>query len=100
MYVTSLSRDDDSVQFRTHGGGDIAGYVYNGAAYCTLCAEDVDVTVGGETVPMPEAAERDAWDDAGFGVGYVRTSSEWDAPGATCDLCHLRLPTRVIHYDD
>lgn len=100
MRVTSLSREADDVAFATHHGGRIAGYAYNGAAYCCACAEDVEVTVGGDTVAMPEAADRDAHDDHGFGVGYVRTTTEWDAPGAVCDVCLDTLPTRVIHYDE
>jgi len=99
MRVTSVDRDRDDVA-QTRNGGRTAGYAYNGAAYCPSCAEDREVTIGGETMSMPDASEVRATDENGFGVGLIQCSSEWDAPGASCTVCHDRLATRLIHYDD
>lgn len=99
MRITTVDRDRDDVA-NTTNGARTAGFTYDGAAYCPACAEDVTVTINGETMTMPEAAEVRGTDENGFGVGLVQTSSEWDAPGASCTVCHDRLATRLIHYDD
>ena len=95
---------------RTYGpsGGIVpgycAGYVYDGAAFCPECAAEIDVpTADGETYKMDhypayDDEGRTITDGRGFGVGVLSGFDEWDAPGASCDVCSRRLRTNIIHY--
>lgn len=79
--------------------GRCAGYTYDGAAYCPDCAADIEVpTSDGDSFKMNEYPA-DTWDGRGFGVGVVSGMSEWDAPGPSCDVCHLRLDVTTIEYE-
>lgn len=87
------------------GGGIVparlAGYVYDGAAYCPGCAEEVTVESADDGETYTLARFPDGHHDAGgFGVGIVTGTSEWDYPGATCHECGALLDTNVLVYDD
>lgn len=99
MRITDVDAADDDVA-NTTNAGFTAGFAYDGAAYCPACAEEQTVTIDGDELAMPDAAEVRGADERGFGVGLIQTSSEWDAPGASCTVCRDRLSTRLIHYDD
>lgn len=101
----------------------LAGYTWDGAAYCPECAEDVYVTIGGlpdegalEGVPVKEdddgepavplshypaydASGNPMTDPNGFGVGVISCTDETDYPGGSCFVCHRRLQTNVLVYD-
>lgn len=89
-----------------HVPGRLAGYTYDGAAYCPACAEDVEVeTAEGETYTLDHFPAFDddgnrVHDGSGFGVGIVSGTDEWDYPGASCHVCHRRLQTNVLVYDE
>jgi hypothetical protein len=82
--------------------GRLAGYVWDGAAYCPECAADVDVPAPAddprETIKMDKYPAFET-DPNGFGVGTISGFDEWDAPGATCHECHRVLQTNIITYD-
>lgn len=87
------------------GGGvvptGLAGYTYDGAAYCPECARDVEVTSGGDGETYNVATfPADHHDKRGFGVGIVSCTDEWDHPGAACDVCHKTLRTNILVYDE
>lgn len=101
-----------------HGSlpGGVAGYTWDGAAYCVGCAPDVTIPFNGTVSPEAEA-EHDHDDDGnllipmpqfppgahdprGFGVGVVEGTDEWDYPGATCHECGDVLDTNVLVYDE
>lgn len=84
----------------------LAGYVWDGAAYCPECATDVMVENpdgDGETSVAEYPAYTDDGDPAtdpnGFGVGVVSCSDEWDYLGASCHVCHRLLDTNILVYD-
>jgi hypothetical protein len=80
--------------------GRCAGYTYDGAAYCPACAADIEVpTSDGDSFPMNEYP-MDTWDGRGFGVGVISGLDEWDAPGASCHVCHGRLQTNIIPMEE
>lgn len=102
-------RDDDQIaptMSRTPGDGGgyvpsrLAGYVYDGAAYCPACASDVTVTSADddETYTLERFPAFDH-DSNGFGVGIVSGTDEWDYPGATCHVCSRTLQTNVLVYE-
>jgi hypothetical protein len=84
-----------------HVPGGLAGYTYDGAAYCPECAEEVraECADDGETYTLARFPS-DCHDPNGFGVGIVSCTDEWDYPGAACDVCHDLLDTNVLVYDD
>ena len=88
------------------GGGvvptGLAGYVYDGAAYCPECAESAETrpcSADGETYTVARFPSG-GHDEAGFGVGIVSCTDESDYPGDSCFICHRRLDTNVLVYDD
>lgn len=87
------------------GGGvvptGLAGYTYDGAAYCPECAESAETrpcAADGDTYTVARFPSGEH-DESGFGVGVVSCTDEWDYPGASCDICHKRLDTNVLVYD-
>jgi hypothetical protein len=110
-----------------HGGGHVpgrlAGYTWDGAAYCPECAGDVFVEIAGEPPEgaleeAPEVREGDhgqpavpipyyppfsddgepITDPRGFGVGVVSGLDEADY-GFSCHICHRLLDTNVLTYE-
>lgn len=80
--------------------GRCVGYTYDGACYCPECAAEIDVTSSeGETFKMTHFPDR-TWDKNGFGVGVLSGFDESDYPGDSCFVCHRRLQTNIIHYED
>lgn len=79
--------------------GRLAGYVWDGAAYCPDCASGVEIESpdGEGTIRMTHYPAFET-DPNGFGVGIVNGSDEWDYPGAVCDVCHSYLDTNVLVY--
>jgi hypothetical protein len=72
--------------------------VYDGAAFCPVCAAEIDVpTADGENFKM-DHYPAETWDGRGFGVGVLSGFDETDYPGDSCDVCHRRLRTNIIHY--
>lgn len=108
------SEDQIAPRARGSGGPDggvvptgLAGYVWDGAAYCPECADDVEVELpdGDGSVPISEYPAFDddgdpVTDPNGFGVGTVSCSDEWDYPGASCHVCHRLLQTAILVYED
>jgi hypothetical protein len=80
--------------------GRLAGYTWDGAAYCPECADDVTVPApdGDGEIPMPEYPPFET-DPNGFGVGVVSGFDEADY-GFSCHICHRLLDTNVLVYDD
>jgi hypothetical protein len=81
--------------------GGLAGYVYDGEAYCPECAGDIEVVSAddGEQYTV-ESLPAGHHDSNGFGVGVVACTDEFDYPGASCGSCLRRLQTNVLIYDD
>jgi hypothetical protein len=95
-------RATPSAPDRDDGGlvpGGLAGYVYDGAAYCVECAEDVEVTDADGKSYSVAAFPADKTDGRGFGVGVISGMDEWDAPGPSCDVCLRRLDVSIIKYE-
>lgn len=87
------------------GGGHVpcglAGYTYDGAAYCPDCATDAETrpcAADGETYTVARFPAGET-DTEGFGVGVISGTDEWDYPGAACDCCHRTLDTNVLVYE-
>jgi hypothetical protein len=78
-----------------------AGYTHDGAAYCPDCASEQTVVApdGDGSIPMDHYPAFKT-DPNGFGVGVLSRTDEWDYPGASCHVCHDRLQTRLLVYDD
>jgi len=95
-------RATPSAPDRDDGGlvpGRLAGYVYDGAAYCPECAEDVEVTDADGKSYSVATFPADKTDGRGFGVGVISGIDEWDAPGPSCTVCHRKLDVNLIKYE-
>jgi hypothetical protein len=97
MKIESINRDDHDVA-QTTNAAFTAGFTHKAAAYCPACASDKRVSVNGDEMAMPDAAE--VTGDGRHVVGLMQTSAEVDAPGMACDDCGRLLDTHVILYDD
>lgn len=71
--------------------GSVAGYIVE---ECTVICADC-----GRNHPDIKSHPDDT-ELYEYSYDYIRCDSEWDFPGASCELCHLRLDTAVLVYKD
>jgi len=100
MEIKPIGTDDRDVAPTTNAGfmsGFTSGFAHKTSAFCPPCAADKTVSVNGDSMSMPDAAE--VFGDGRHVVNFIQTSTVASEPGIRCDECGRFLNTHIIHRD-